>query len=211
MVVFENGSTHIAKVRASATRVKVGRKRCAVAAGTPLAALVRSKPATLRFADYGSCGRRAGDSGGLYVRGIGRDVVTGPEDPNGWVYKVGNKAAPAGAADPAGPFGRGKLRSRQRVTWFWCVSETGTEGCQRTLDLKLTQNSDGTLTARVFGYDNSGKGAPVAAAVFDDDAMVGRTDETGSGLVALPPGKHTVYADDDGGLVRSHPVEVTVR
>ena len=68
------------------------------------------------------------------MRGIGRDVVSRPEDPDGWVYKVGNKAAPAGAADPTGPFGRGLLRSRQRVTWFWCVVEPDGDGCQRTLD-----------------------------------------------------------------------------
>ena len=85
MVVFEDDSAKVRTVRAGATRVKVGRKRCALAQGTPLAALARSRPGTLRIADYGSCGRRAADSGGLYVRGIGRDVISGPEDPNGWV------------------------------------------------------------------------------------------------------------------------------
>ena len=212
MVVFSDGSAKTGTVRASATRVKVGRKRCAVAAGTPLAALVRGRVGTLRIADYGSCGRRSADSGGLYVRGIRRDVITGPEDPNGWVYKIGNRAAPAGAADPSGPFGRGKLRSRQRVTWFWCVTQVpGVEGCQRTLELKVVAAaSGGSAEVRVRGYDNSGKGMPVeGAAIVRGAETVGTTDANGTAVVSLPPGDNTLFATRDG-LVRSHTVEVTI-
>src|SRR4051794_34118037 len=109
MVGFKDGGAKGGEGRAAATRVKIGRKRCAVGAGTPLAALVRGKVGKLRIRDFGSCSSRGRDAGGLYVRGIGRDVVSGPEDPDGWVYKIGNKAAPAGAADLSGPFGRGLL------------------------------------------------------------------------------------------------------
>jgi hypothetical protein len=199
-------------VRASATRVKVGRKRCAVAAGTPMAALVRGRVGTLRIADYGDCGRRSADSSGLYVRGIRRDVITGPEDPDGWVYKVGNKAAPAGAADPTGPFGRGKLRSRQRVTWFWCVTQTpGVEGCQQTLDLKMTSTAVGSASVRVRGYDNSGRAADIEGAeVREGDTVLATTDASGNATFQLTPAIHTIFAVKPG-LVRSHPVEVDVR
>ena len=211
MVVFEDGSAKFGKVRASATRVKVGRKRCAVAAGTPLAALVRGRVGTLRVADFGDCGRSSRDSGGLYVRGIRGDVITGPEDPEGWVYKVGNKAAPAGAADPSGPFGRGKLRSRQRVTWFWCKGEPGVEGCQRTLDLKANAGDGGNVTLSVRGYDNSGRGIAIAnASITSGGTVVATTDASGTATATLPAGEHTLVAGADG-LVRSHPVEVTVR
>ena len=206
MVVFEDGSAKIGKVRASATRVKVGRKRCAVGTGTPLAALVRAKPGTLRYWDFGSCSSRARDAGGLYVRGIRRDIVTGPEDPNGWVYKVGNKAAPAGAADPSGPFGRGLLRSRQRVTWFWCISLQEGDGCQRTLELKVTGTSPASAAVRVRGYDNAGRGIAVEGATIDGGTAPATTDANGVAQVPVAAGTSTLVAHKDG-LVRSYPVE----
>lgn len=211
MVVFEDGTSKVGKVRASATRVKVGSKRCAIPAGTGIAALVRSKPGTLRFWDFGDCSTRARDAGGLYVRGIRRDIVSGPEDPNGWVYKVGNKAAPAGGADPTGPFGRGLLRSRQRVTWFWCISEEG-EGCQRTLELKATSTSPGSATVRVRGYDNAGRGIDIEGAsviASGSSAAAATTDARGVATLPTGPGKVTFTAEKDG-LVRSYPVAVTV-
>jgi hypothetical protein len=211
MVVGKDGSARkIGTVRASATRVKVGRKRCAVGAGTPLAALVRGKVGTLRFTDFGSCGSRARDAGGLYVRGIGRDVVSGPEDPDGWVYKVGNKAAPAGGGDPSGPFGRGLLKSRQRVLWFWCVTLPEGDGCQRTLDLKVTGVATKEQTVQVRGYDNAGKGVPVEGATVSSQAgTAGTTDSTGTATLFLGAGTNTLVATKDG-LVRSFPVEVDV-
>lgn len=107
-------------VAASATTVAVGRKRCAVAAGTPLAALLAARRAggpAVRVADYGSCSRRAADGGGLYVTQIGPDRRRGQ---SGWVYAVDGRVGTAGAADPFGPFGSGALRRGQRVTWYWC-------------------------------------------------------------------------------------------
>jgi len=210
MVVFQNGSAKVKKVRASATRVKIGGKRCAVGTGTPLAALVRSKPGTLRYRDFGSCSSRARDAGGIYVRGIGRDVVSGPEDPNGWVYKVGKKVAPAGAADPSGPFGRGLLKSRQRVTWFWCISEADGEGCQRTLELKVTDVATKEQSVQVNGYDNAGKGVPIeGASILAQGQVAGTTDSTGHATLFLGAGVNTLVATKDG-MVRSFPVRVNV-
>ena len=117
-------------VGAAATTVKVGRKRCAVPAGTPLAALLAADRAggpAVRVADYGSCSRRAADAGGLYVTQVGRDRRSGQA---GWVYAVDGRVASAGAADPTGPFGSGRLRRGQRVVWFWCSSASR---CQRSV------------------------------------------------------------------------------
>jgi hypothetical protein len=205
MVVFKDGSAKVKSVRASSTRVRIGSKRCAVGAGTPLAALVRSKPGTLRYKDFGSCSSRARDAGGLYVRGIGRDVISGPEDPDGWVYKVGNRAAPAGAGDPSGPFGRGLLRSGQRVTWFWCVSLQGEEGCQRTLELKPFAAANTLVSVRVRGYDNAGKGVPVEGATIEGGDEPATTGPDGTAQVFASEGTYRFVARKDG-MVRSYPV-----
>jgi hypothetical protein len=215
MVVFKNGTSKIGKVRASAATVKVGGKRCAVGAGTPLAALVTSRPGTIRFTDYGSCGTRARDSGGLYVRAIKANVARAED---GWVYKVGNKAAPAGAADPSGPFGHGLLRGGQRVTWFWCDAQPGVEGCQRTLELKVTGAAEHATRVRVRGYDNAGKGVAVEGAqlvvdrrlAIDRDGLPVTTDTSGNASLDLVAGPHTIVTMKQG-LVRAYPVDVNVR
>jgi hypothetical protein len=107
-------------VSASATTGGVGRKRCAVAGGTPLAALLavaHGGGPSVTLADFGSCGRRAADGSGLYVSSIAGKRASGQA---GWVYAVGGRLGSAGAADPSGPFGSGALRGGQQVVWFWC-------------------------------------------------------------------------------------------
>ena len=108
LVVYRDGSAVTKTVSTRAAKVSVGGRRCTAGDGTALAALVRSKPGKLRLRDFGSCSRRAADGAGLFVESIRGD---GNRGQNGWVYKVGRRAASAGAADPGGPFGRGRLRS----------------------------------------------------------------------------------------------------
>ena len=144
--------------------VRVGGRRCAAGAGTALAALVRSHVGRLRLRDFGSCSRRPRDGAGLFVRGIGPDRNRGRD---GWVYKVGRRVATAGAADPSGPFGRGRLRGGQRVTWFYC--RLGSRGCQRTLVLRL-RSEPGAVVATVRGYDDEGEGVPVEGATVRREA-----------------------------------------
>ncbi len=127
LVVFRDGAALQGQVGTGRTRVRVSGRRCAVGAGTALAALARSRAGRLRFKDFGACSSRPGDAAGLLVTGIGPDRNRGQR---GWVYKVGNRAATAGAGDTGGPFGRGRLRRGQRVTWFYCVRAAD---CQRTL------------------------------------------------------------------------------
>ena len=196
LVVFRSGRALGRKVRAGATTVRVGRRRCAVGAATALAALVRARPGRLAINDYGSCSRRAGDAGGLYVRSIGSDRGRGQ---NGWVYKVGHKLATAGAGDPAGPFGRGRLRARQRVTWFFCRYQ---RGCQRTLSLRATPLPGGAVSVRVRGYDDGARGLPVAGARVSADGAAAVTDGSGIAQLRLASGRYTVRAAKPG-LVRS--------
>ncbi len=204
MVVFRSGKAVTRDVAAKQTLVTVGGRRCAAGAGTALAALARSGAGRLRLRDFGSCSGRPRDAAGLFVEAIRGERNRGQ---NGWVYKVGRRAASAGAADPSGPFGRGRLRRGQQLTWFYCRMHAG--GCQRTLAIEA-RGEQGAATISVRGYDDEGRGVPVAgAAVTASGGGTGVTASDGSVRLTLPPGRHTIVARKDG-LVRSFAEEVVV-
>jgi len=197
MVVFRSGKAVTKSVSTRGVHVKVHRKRCAVASRTPLAVLVRSHPGRIGLRDFGSCSRRARDASGLFVRSIRHDRNKGRK---GWEYKVGRKAGTTGAADPTGPFGTGRrLRSGQRVVWFYCV--LGDHGCQRSLAIKVSPQAGG-LAVKVVGYDDEGHGVAVAAATVKAGTASAVTGADGRALLVLPSGNYRVYAQKKG-LVRS--------
>ena len=205
-------------VSARATRVRVGARRCAVAAGTPLAALAalrRVGGPAFRVRDYASCSRRAADAGGLYVSAIGGARASGQD---GWVYKVGNRVGTAGAADPSGPFGTGRLRSGRRVLWFWC--RMGARGCQRTLRVVLSARhvaAGGRLRVTVRGYDDRGRAAAIAGAAVTltsgaaGTTSMATTDATGAATVTAPNTAPVARVTATApGLVASFPETVRV-
>ena len=202
MVVFRNGDAVTETIRARQVVVRVGRRRCAAGDGTALAALVRSRPGRLRLRDFGSCSRRPRDGAGLFVAAIGRDRARGQR---GWVYKVGRRAATAGAADPSGPFGRGRLRSGQRVTWFYCLRAGD---CQRTLEVRARAEAGG-IVAAVRGYDDDGRGIPVKGATVRAGGASGSTGPDGTVHLAVSTGSYRVVATK-AGLVRSFAERVEV-
>ena len=203
LVVFRDGAALQGQVGTGRTRVRVSGRRCAVGAGTALAALARSRAGRLRFKDFGACSSRPGDAAGLLVTGIGPDRNRGQR---GWVYKVGNRAATAGAGDTGGPFGRGRLRRGRRVTWFYCVRAAD---CQRTLAMRIRPEAGG-IAVTVRGYDDVGDAVPVeGASVSTGGGVTGETGADGSVRLALPPGTHRVVARKDG-LVRSFTERVEV-
>ena len=122
------------------------------------------------------------------------------------MYKVVRRAASAGAADPSGAFGRGRLRRGQRVTWFYCRMRSG--GCQRTLELAAVAGP-GQVIATVRGYDDEGAGDPVEGATVESGAVSGVTGADGSVRLALSPGRHRLVARKEG-LVRSFAEVVSV-
>lgn len=149
-------------VALQARSVRVGGHRCAVGSATPLSALAATG-LRLQLHDYGSCSRRARDAGGLYVVRVGPDRARRAA---GWVYKVGHRVGTNGAADPAGPFGRGRLGTRRPVLWFWCRQDRA-GGCQRTLDARAAASRvapGAPLRVTVRGYDDQGRGVRVAGA-----------------------------------------------
>jgi hypothetical protein len=202
LVVFRSGAAVQKAVSTRPARVAVGGRRCAVGVGTPLAALVHSRAGRIRLRDFGACSARPRDAAGLLVTGIRSDRNRGQR---GWVYKVGRRAATAGAADPSGPFGRGLLTEGKRVTWFYCVRATD---CQRTLEVKSAPTAGG-IVATVRGYDDAGDGAPIEGATVTASGVTGLTAADGRVQMALPPGTHRLVARKDG-LVRSFTERVEV-
>jgi hypothetical protein len=203
MVVFRDGDAVTRTVAAKQVRVRIGKRYCTAGDGTALAALVRSRVGRLGLRDFGSCSTRARDSAGLFVNSIRGERNRGQ---NGWVYKVGNRGATAGAADPSGAFGRGRLRRGQRVTWFFCRLRNG--GCQRTLGLAATVEP-GAVSVTVRGFDDEGRGVPVEGATVSAGSVIAVSGPDGSARLALPTGRHRLVADKDG-LVRSFGERVVV-
>ena len=203
LVVLRDGTATSGTVSTRATRVRVEGRPCAVGSGTALAGLVRSRPGRIGLRDFGACSTRARDAGGMFVQAIRGDRNRGQ---NGWVYKVGRRAATAGAADPGGPLGRGRLRAGQRVTWFYCRLRDG--GCQRTLELTW-RAEPGTLVASVRGYDDQARGVPVEGATVRAGGTQALTDATGEARLSLPPGRYRAVAEKPG-LVRSFAERVEV-
>jgi hypothetical protein len=202
MVVFRDGHALTKRVSTAATTVTVGARRCAVGERTPLAALARGRPGRLGIRDFGACSSRPRDAAALLVTRIGPDRNRGQR---GWVYKVGRRAATAGAGDPAGPFGHGRLRAGQRVTWFYCVRATD---CQRTLQVRAEPTTGG-IVASVRAYDDAGDGVPVEGASVTAGGVTGLTASDGRVQIALPSGTHRVVARKEG-LVRSFTERVEV-
>lgn len=206
LVVFRSGSFKEKSVKAGAASVKVKGRRCAVASATPLAALANSRIGPLGLRDFGSCSRRARDGAGLFVNSIGPDVNAGQD---GWVYKVGHRSGTAGAADPTGPFGSGRLRNGAHVVWFYCHMQGST--CQRTLSFaKLDTGTPGTLVARVSAYDDRGKAKPAAGVTVHLDSTTGTTGTDGTVRIAAPSGGHKLFADG-AGYVRTFTTRVVLK
>ena len=188
-------------------RVKVGRRRCTIAGATPLGVLARLR-LSLRVRDYGRCGRRPRNAGSLFVTRIGPDRNRGRD---GWVYKLGRRSGSAGAADPSGAFGTGRrLRDGDRLLWFWCDMQASL-GCQRTLEAAPDRDAvaPGELVrVTVRGFDDYGRGVPVAGATVRLGAAVAVTGPDGVATVPVAgTGRLPLTATADG-MVPSFPEEV---
>jgi len=195
------------EVRLEEKRVAVAGRRCTVARGTPLAVLA-SLRLSLKLRDYGSCGRRARDAGGLFVTRVGSERNRGRD---GWVYKTGRRSGSGGAADVAGPFGTGRrLRDGERLLWFWCdMQRSGS--CQRTLEAvpDRTAAAPGeTVRVTVRGYDDAGRGVPVAGATVRLGSASAPTGPDGVAAVPVAGAGRLQLHATAPGMVRSFPREV---
>jgi hypothetical protein len=192
------------KVKLVDRTVEVRGTRCATGTRTALSALAATK-LPLTFRDYGACSRRPAESGSLYVRSIDGEKARGSD---GWVYKVGRRVGTTGAADPSGAFGDGrKLRTGQKVLWFWCVKDAA-DACQRTLEVAAPRRvaPGATFQTTVRGYDENGEGVPVAGVEVAPGAT---TDTDGTAAVTAPGSAGTlVLAGAKQGMVPAFPRKV---
>lgn len=193
MVVFRGEAVVGGRVSAKPTVAIVDGRRCAVAARTALATLLRADPGRIGFHDYGDCSSRAADSAGLFVKSIRGERNRGQD---GWVYKVGRKLATAGAADPAGPFGDGRLRAGQRILWFYC-RQLAAGTCQRSLEIETAVDGR-RLSVTVTGYDDAGDGVAVRGAEVVAGEERATTGADGGATLTLDRGGYSVHATKRG-------------
>lgn len=200
MVVHRSGAVFGPRdVGAAGTRAG----RCAIPAGTPLAAL-----AALRGLG-GPSFRAKGACSALYVFQVGGDRARGRA---GWVYKVGHRLGTTAAADPTGPFGTGRrLRPGQRLTWFWC---TMAARCQRTLDVSGVPprvRRSRVLRVVVRAYDDNGRARRVVGAGVALGMSHAVTGRDGIAHLTTPPraGRFAVRATRRG-LIPAFPEPVAV-
>jgi hypothetical protein len=200
-------------VRPRAAVVRASGRRCAVAASTPLAALVAAlgrEKVGFALRDFGTCTRRSsGSSRQLFVTRIGRERNSGQD---GWVYKVDDRAPSRGAAD-------GRLRRSARMVWLYCQQDLETGGCQRSLRVVPAKKSGlagASLVVRVFGYDDKRARVPVEGARVTltsgrDEITSADSSADGTALLTFPaPGRYALAATA-AGLVPSFPVTIRTR
>jgi len=200
-------------VAASATSLRAGARSCAIASGTPLAALAaysRAGGPGFALRDYGHCGGSAANSGELFVYSLGGESNRGQ---SGWEYKVDGVSGSTGAGDPSGPQGDGRrLRAAERVLWFWCEAARG--GCQRTLELSYpaSVSRGAPLTLSVYGADNEGTLSYVSGATVSLGTRSTSTRAYGHATLTAPsrPGSYTLSASRRG-MVPSFPGTIVVR
>jgi hypothetical protein len=198
------------QVRLKPRTVKVGHRRCRVLGATPLSVLAATH-LELAFRDYGRCGTRPADAGGLYVTSVAGERERGR---GGWVYKVGRRAGTTAAGDPSGPFGTGhRIHGGQRITWFWCEQQRS-GSCQRTLEARPASTSvapGAALRVTVRGYDDFGRGKPVTGAKVRLGSASAVTGAGGVATITAPsqPGRLRLKATR-AGMVRGFPRTVTV-
>lgn len=167
--------------------VSVRGRACGISAATPLAALTdlhRVGGPDFALRDYGHCTISPRNSGQLFVYSLDGETNHGQ---NGWEYKVNSRSGTTGAGDPSGPQGNGRLLSSgSRVLWFWCQAVAG--GCQRTLEVSApkTASRGGTVTLRVTGYDNEGRGVPMSGARVTLGSSSAETGRSGAVTLKAP-------------------------
>lgn len=185
-------------------RVKVGSRRCTVSGRTPLGVLAATSLA-IRVRDYGSCGRRPADAASLFVTRIGDDRNRGLD---GWVYKVGRKVSSAGAGDRTGR----RLRSGDRLLWFYCRTQRSSGGCQRTLEAtpdRAAAAPGETVRVTVRGYDDQGRGVAVPGATVTLGSATATTDASGVAQVTVPGSGRLTLAATRDGMVPAFPKAVS--
>ena len=149
--------------------------------------------------------RARGGCSALYVFQVRGDREAGA---GGWVYKVGRRLPGVSASSPSG-----RLRSGQRVTWFWC-RRAGR--CQRTLATSA-RSSGGRMRVTVTGYDDRGRGRLMSRAtvlvrrIGSSSRRTYRTSSSGTVSFRVRRGQRYRVDSRRAGTVRGFPTTVRAR
>ena len=149
--------------------------------------------------------RARGGCNALYVFQVRGDREAGAA---GWVYKVGRRLPGISSSSP-----RARLRSGQRVIWFWC-RRAGR--CQRTL-ATTASSSGGRMRATVTGYDDYGRGRRMSRATVivrrlgTSTRRRYRTSSNGTVSFRVRPGARYRVDSRRSGVVRGFPTTVRAR
>lgn len=149
--------------------------------------------------------RARGGCSALYVFQVRGDREAGA---GGWVYKVGRRLPGISSSAPSG-----RLRSGQRVMWFWC-RRAGR--CQRTLATSA-RSSGGRMTATVIGYDDNGRGKRMSRAtvlvrrIGSSSRRSYRTNANGTVSFSVRRGQRYRVDSRRSGTVRGFPTTVRAR
>jgi hypothetical protein len=195
MVVSKSGNV-VAGVKA--IRLDAFRHRgCRIGRGLPLG--------VLEF--LGVSYRTRGGCDSLYVFQAAGARASGRR---GWVYKVGTRNGTAGASDPSGPFGSGRIRSGSEVVWFWCRRALD---CQRTLKVtgERRVRVGRTLRVRVRGYDDFGRSRVIRGARVTVGRASRRTNRRGVASIRMSRRGLFRLRASKRGLVPAFPIGIRVR
>ena len=176
--------------------------------GTALAALVRSRTAGSGCGTSAPARARAATAAELFVA---RSAASATEARTAGSTRSAASGATAGAADPSAPFGRGRLRGGQRVTWFYCRLRGG--GCQRTLELTAAAARPGAGGGQRARLRRRGRGRGRRGGDRGHSRRQ-RASPAAGGTRPAQPGAGAHYGlrgAASEGLVRSFAERVTVR
>ena len=159
--------------------------------------------------DYGACGRRPADAGGLFVKRVGPDRNRGRD---GWVYKVGPQGRHRLRRRPGGTVRDRPAPARRRPPAVVLVRTQSSGGCQRTLEAtpdRTVAVAGEALRVTVRGYDDTGRGKAVAGATVRLGAASAQTGPDGVATLSVPAAGRLELIATAAGMVRSFPREVT--
>ena len=97
------------------------------------------------------------------------------------------------------------------MLWFWCVKDAA-DACQRTLETSSAAAvaPGAPLAVTVRGYDEQGKGVPVAGATVTLGGATATTGADGVATVTAPAAGRAALGAAKPGLVPSFPRRIAV-
>ena len=169
----------------------------------------RRRSCRCTFKDYGACSRAARRVR-LALRALDRRRAGAAARTAGSTRSAAASDPPAPPTRPARSATGRRLRSGQKVLWFWCVKDAGGRLPAHARGRRAADRRArcAPFPATVRGYDENGGGVPVAGVEVAPGAV---TDASGAATVTAPAAAGTLTLRAEApGLVQAFPRKVTV-